>query len=87
MTMFQVLADANDPANVWLREHPFVMGLIALTIGAVLAYFGIAGLRSGTARDKWGNEMEGGMAVFLSVLRLLMGVAACGYGLYTMAFG
>ena len=32
MSPFTLLADANDPMNVWLTEHPVVLGLIALAI-------------------------------------------------------
>ena len=87
MSLISLLADANDPINVWLTEHPAVLGLIAIAIGALLVYFGYAGLQSGTTKDKWGNKMEGGMASFASIIRLLFGSAACLFGLYKMIAG
>lgn len=60
MSPISLLADVNDPINVWLRENPVFLGLIAIAIRAYPSCFGIAGLRFGTTNDKWGNKMEGG---------------------------
>jgi hypothetical protein len=87
MSPFALLADANDQINVWLTEHPAVLGLIAMAIGALLIYFGYAGLQSGTTKDKWGNKMEGGMASLMSIIRLVAGAGACLFGLYKMIAG
>ena len=87
MSHFALLADANDPMNVWLTEHPVVLGLITIAIGALLFYFGYAGLQSGTTKDKWGNQMEGGMASMISIVRCVAGAGACLFGLYKMIAG
>ena len=60
MNVFMLLAQrgADSPANKWLAEHPLVLGLIALAIGAALAGSGVYGLRKGVAHDKYGNEVK-----------------------------
>ncbi|NOY41521.1 MAG: hypothetical protein GXP26_06760 [Planctomycetes bacterium] len=86
---FVVLAQrgADSPANQWLNEHPHVLGLIALLIGAALAGSGVYELRKGIAHDKFGNEIRGGMGKVASIFRVVFGVAACGFGLYKIVAG
>ena len=89
MNVFMLLAQrgADSPANKWLAEHPLVLGLIALAIGAALAGSGVYGLRKGVAHDKYGNEVQGSMGQLMSILRIVFGVAACGFGIYKMVAG
>ncbi|MEM7477361.1 MAG: hypothetical protein AAF483_20445 [Planctomycetota bacterium] len=82
-----LLADRNSPANQWLRENPLVLAGIMGLIGAALVFFGILGLKTGTAKDKYGNEMTGGLAQFSSIVRLIGGVAAIGAAIYIAIFG
>lgn len=89
MNAFLVFAQsgADSPVNQWLNKNPAVLGLIAIAIGLALAGSGIYELRKGVARDKYGNEMTGGTAKFMSMFRLVFGIAACGFGLYKMILG
>jgi uncharacterized membrane protein len=78
---------ANSPVNRWLAEHPIVLGLIFLAIGLVLLLSGLYELRKGVAHDKYGNEFEGGTAMFMSVIRIVGGLVACGFAIYKMING
>ncbi|MBS0265260.1 MAG: hypothetical protein JSS02_25225 [Planctomycetes bacterium] len=84
----QVLArGADSPANQWLKEHPEVLGLIFLVIGAILAFTGVSSLMSGEARGKWGTRHSGGMARFIGLIRLVAGIGAGIFGIYQMVAG
>jgi len=78
---------ADSPTNRWLSENPLILGLIALLIGAALAGSGAYELRKGVAHDKYGNEIRGGMGTAASVMRIVVGIAACGFGLYKIVAG
>ena len=82
-----LLADRNSPINVWLRENPMVLSGIFGVIGLVLLYFGIVGLMSGKAKDKYGNELTGGVAMLSSVVRAVAGVGLIGMAIYISIFG
>ncbi|MBI3862059.1 MAG: hypothetical protein HY290_09200 [Planctomycetia bacterium] len=77
----------NSPANKWLNENPAVLGLIAIGIGILLIFAGLNNLRTGVTRNKLGMEFRGGIAQFSGILRVLIGVAACGFGLYKIFAG
>jgi len=77
----------NEAANAWLEEHPMVLGLGALALGALIGGWGIKDLMSGTARDKYGNELEGGMAMTMGIIRLVAGGGLCLFGIYKMVAG
>lgn len=90
MYIFVLLArrgSADSPINQWLAQNPLVLGLIAISIGAVLAGSGIYELRKGVAHDQYGNEMHGTMGQLTSIIRVLGGLAACTFGLYKMIAG
>ena len=87
MPLLTLLADRNSAANVWLRENPLVITAGALVLGSVLVYFGIAGLKSGETKGKYGNQLSGGTASMVSVLRLVMGIGVIGVGIYVAIFG
>ena len=78
---------ADSPINKWLNENPLVLGGIALVIGGVLAASGVRELRKGVAHDKYGNEIQGGKGRFISILRIVAGLAAAGFGIYKMMTG
>jgi thiol:disulfide interchange protein len=78
---------ADSPANKWLNDNPLVLGLIALAIGVALVGFGLYELSTGVSRDKYGNEIKGGLGKFASVLRIVLGAGACLFGLYKMVAG
>lgn len=78
---------ADSPANMWLNENPLVLGLIAILIGGALAGSGVYELRKGVSRDKYGNEIKGGLGKFTSILRVVFGGAACVFGIYKMIAG
>ncbi|MDB2686201.1 hypothetical protein N9Y42_03250 [Mariniblastus sp.] len=82
-----LLADRNSATNVWLRENPLVITAIAVTLGLVLVYFGITGLKSGATKGKYGNQLTGGTATAVSMVRLIGGVGAIGVGIYIAIFG
>lgn len=78
---------ANSAANKWLNENPVVLGLLAIGLGIVLAGSGFFELKSGVSRDKYGNEIKGGLGKFTSLVRIVFGAAACVFGLYKMIAG
>jgi uncharacterized membrane-anchored protein len=82
-----VRSDANSPINKWLNENPLVLGLLSLMIGIVLAGSGIYELRQGVSRDKYGNEIKGGLGKFTSIIRIVIGTAACVFGAHKMISG
>lgn len=85
MDFFFVLA-RNEAINKWLYEHPLILGLLFLAIGVAVGASGLYGLMTSTTRTKFGDEVSGGRAKFLSVIRLLAGVACVLFGLYQMFF-
>lgn len=87
MFSIPLLADRNSAANQWLRENPLILGLIMGVIGIVLLCFGIAGLKAGTTRDKYGIELSGGTAMISSIVRLVAGAALIGMAIYVSLFG
>lgn len=78
---------ADSPVNKWLSDNPHVLGLIAILIGVVLAGSGAYELSRGVAHDKRGNVIRGGRGRFVSIIRIVFGIAACGFGLYKMLAG
>lgn len=78
---------ANSPANRWLNNNPVVLGLIFIAIGGALVFFGVRELKSGVARDKYGNEVTGGMGKLIASVRVIGGLIAGGFGLYKMFGG
>jgi uncharacterized membrane-anchored protein len=86
-TLLLVRGDANSPINKWLNENPLVLGLLSLMIGIVLAGSGIYELRNGISRDKNGNEIKGNLGKFTSILRIVIGTAACVFGAHKMISG
>lgn len=77
----------NSPVNVWLRENPLVTGLLFVAIGGVLLFFGVKELKSGVARDKYGNEVSGGLGKVIAIVRVIGGVIAAGFGLMKLVGG
>ena len=86
-TLLLLQRGANSPINQWLNENPLVLGLLALIIGIVLAGSGIYELRNGVSRDKSGNEIEGNLGKFTSMLRIVIGTAACVFGVHKAISG
>ena len=64
-----------------------VFGAIFIVIGGLLLSFGVRDLRRGVARDKFGREVSGGMATLISVVRVIGGVIAGGFGLFKLVMG
>jgi hypothetical protein len=64
-----------------------VLGLIFWGIGLALLLSGLYELRKGVAHDKYGNEFQGGTAMFMSVIRIVGGLGVCGFAIYKMIFG
>lgn len=82
-----LIADRNSPANKWLRENPLVLASGMGVLGLVILYFGVMGLRSGVTRDKYGNQLSGGVATFSSVVRLIFGIGLVCTAIYISIFG
>lgn len=87
MNLISLLADRNSPTNVWLRENPMVLSAGMALLGIVLLYYGVLGLKTGTTRDKYGNEMTGGLAALGSIARTIAGVGLIGAAIYVALFG
>ncbi len=79
--------DTDSSVNQWFNEHPLVLGLMFMLIGAALAGSGVYELRKGVAHDKYGNEIHGGLGSAISMFRIVAGVVCCGFGVYKMAAG
>ena len=78
---------ANSSANKWLSEHPLVLGLLALLIGAAVGGSGIYEMGKGVSRDKYGNEIKGGLGKLTAVFRVVIGATLCVFGVYKMLAG
>lgn len=78
---------ADSPINKWLEQNPLALGGLAILIGAALAVSGVVELRKGVAHDKYGNVISGGLGRTTSAIRVIIGVAACGFGLYKIVAG
>jgi hypothetical protein len=87
MTLSMFLLARNEEINKWLSEHPAVLGAGALLLGLVLLGFGVKDLVTGKARGKWGEEMTGGMAAMMGIVRLVAGLGITGFGLFMLVKG
>ncbi len=76
MFNFLLLASRFDSLNKLGDEHPTATGMILLIVGGALIGYGVHGLRTGVAKDRWGFEFSGGMANLTSAARFLGGIAA-----------
>lgn len=85
--LFAQRGGSTDGINKWLGEHPAVIGLIALAIGAVALIWGIVELRSGVATDKRGKDHTGATAKALAITRIVIGSIICLFGLYKIIVG
>ena len=83
----QIFARRNDALNQWLGQNPIVFAGLFMGIGGLLLYFGVRDLRRGVTRDKRGREVSGGMATLISVVRIIGGVVAAGFGLSRLVMG
>ncbi len=81
------MADRDSPTNQWLRENPLVLAAGMATLGLVMLYFGVVGLKSGVTSDKYGNELKGGVAATSSIIRLVVGIALICIAGYISIFG
>ncbi|MEL7496268.1 MAG: hypothetical protein AAFN77_01570 [Planctomycetota bacterium] len=82
-----LLADRDSAANQWLRENPLVLSGVITVFGIVFLFLGISGLKSGKVTDKYGNEIEGAWAKFLSIFYLVFAALAFGAATYIALFG
>lgn len=82
-----LLLRGNSEINQWLEENPLVLGGGAILLGLVLVALGVGSLITGKATGKWGNQMKGGNAYAMGVVRLVFGLAACGFGIYKLVAG
>lgn len=85
--MFLFAQRTTDGINNWLNSNPWLLGLIFVPLGGVLIWWGVSSLRAGVTTDKYGNEVSGPLAGFISVVRIIGGVIAVGFGLYKSLFG
>ena len=82
-----MLLARNEEINKWLAEHPLVLGGLFLVLGLALLGFGIKDIVSGKARTKWGNQVEGGMAAFYGIIRIVAGAVVTGFAVYKLIEG
>lgn len=85
--LFLAQRGADSPVNVWFRENPLVLGLLAIFLGVVIGGYGVFELITGAARDKFGNKHEGVRGSLLAIIRIVAGAAACLFGMYKIIFG
>jgi len=74
----------NEEINAWLEEHPAVLGGMFIVLGFVLLTFGLIALRTGRARGKWGNEMEGPTAYLHGGVLTIAGAGSLGFALFKL---
>lgn len=87
MRSLYLLAERNEEINQWLGEHPMVLGLIFLAIGAAVGGWGLHELSTGVAHDKRGNELSGNTAKALAIVRIVAGAGCILFALYKMLAG
>jgi|GEM_PF-1227199 hypothetical protein len=80
-------SSADSAINQWLSDNPLILGIIFLVLGGALAAYGLYELKSGVSRDKYGNEIKGGLGKGLAVIRLVAGLGFSGFGIYNMIAG
>jgi hypothetical protein len=78
---------SDSAVNQWLADNPFMLGVIFIVIGGALAAYGFFELRSGVARDKYGNEIGGGLGRGLAIMRVVIGLGCAGFAIYKMVAG
>lgn len=86
-SLYLLFADRNEEINRWLDEHPLVLGLCAILLGAAIAGWGLYELKTGVSYDKKGRKMEGGDGQAMTILRLVVGGLIILFGLYKMVAG
>jgi hypothetical protein len=74
----------NEEINRWLSENPMILGGLFLAIGLVLLAFGVSDLATGKARTKYGAQVQGGMAQFYGIIRLVAGAGCAGFGAFKL---
>jgi hypothetical protein len=77
----------NEELNKWLSENPLVLGGIFLVLGLVLLGFGLNDMITGKARGKWGHQVQGGMAQFYGIIRVVAGVGCALFGAFHLFKG
>lgn len=82
-----LFADQNDEINRWLGEHPMVLGLCAIVLGAAIGGWGLYELKTGVSYDKKGRKMEGGAGQAVTIIRLVFGAVIILFGLYKIVAG
>ena len=87
LTLPTALRGANDPLNKWLNENPLAFGGLACLIGLALAGWGIQELRTGVYRGKYGQQLSGGFGKLAAIVRLVVGIGACLFGLTKLGGG
>lgn len=85
--LFLLFADRNDEINAWLGEHPMVLGLCSIALGAAIGGWGLYELKTGVSYDKRGRKMEGGAGQAMTIIRLVVGGLIILFGLYKMLAG
>lgn len=87
MEYLSLLAQRNEEINSWLGEHPVVLGLIFLVIGAVVGGWGLNELRTGVAYSKRGKELSGDTAKAMAIVRIVAGAGCILFALYKIFLG
>ncbi len=86
MSEFLIVAQ-RSAANSWLDDNPLVLGLIFLALGGVLMWSGIRELKTGVAKDKYGNDITGGLGKAISLIRVVIGAGLCIFAVYKAVTG
>lgn len=82
-----LLLRGNDDFNQWLEDNPLVLGGGAIVLGLIMVALGAGSLITGKATGKYGYQMKGGHAYAMGMVRLIFGIACCGFGLYKLVSG
>lgn len=77
----------SDTTNRWLRDDSTSLPLIFFALGGFMIAYGTWSLKSGKARGKYGTQLQGTTATVLSVIRILCGIACCGFAIYQLIVG
>ena len=85
--MWQTVSLFAQQGGDGFLDSPIVIGLFMFLIGSILIAYGAWGMKSGTTRGKWGFQYEGGMAYFISLVRILGGLVCFGFGIYQLFAG
>jgi hypothetical protein len=77
----------NEEANQWLAENPLVLGGGSIVLGLILIGLGVYALITKRAPTKRGPDLEGGHAMAMAIVWLVVGGLFLLFGAFKIVSG